>query len=184
MNDESRGTYNVNSQIEFKNSMLRSSSCNYSDAYILVSAAITFSKTAAAAAAANNRKNIIIKNCAPFTNCISAINDTQIYIAKAIDIVMLMNGLIEYSDNYSKKSGSLYQYYRDELFLDNNDDIADFPADNNNSASFKFETKIAGRIGNDGTKNVKIRVPLKYLSNSWRTLKILLINCETNFILT
>ena len=89
--------------------------------------------------------------------------------------------LIEYSDNYSKLSGSLYHYYRDERFLMI---IDDFPANSNNSASFKFKTKIAGRTGNDGTKNVKIGVPLKYLSNFWKTLEMLLINCEINLILS
>ena len=128
-----------------------------------MNATVTVPNTAAAGAR-NNRKNIIIKNCASFTNCISEINNTQIDNAKDIDIVMPMYNLIEYSDNYSKSSGSLYQCYRDEPFLDNND-IADFPADNNNSASFKYKTKIAGITENDGIKNVKIRVPLKYLSN-------------------
>ena len=70
VNDESRGTFNVHSQIEFKTSMLKSSLCAYSDTYILVSATITVPNTAAGTAAANNIKNII-KNCAPFTNCIS-----------------------------------------------------------------------------------------------------------------
>ena len=89
---------------------------------------------------------------------------------KTLTLVMSMYNLIESSDNYSKTSRSLYQYYREEPFLDNNGAIADFPADDNNSASFKFKTKIADRIGNNGTKDVKIRVPLKYLSNFWRTL--------------
>ena len=97
---------------------------------------------------------------------------------------MPMYNLIEYSDNYSKTSGSLWQYYRDEPFLDDNDAIVDFPANNNNSASFKFKTKIAGRIGNNGTKDVKIMVPLKYLSDFWKTLQMPLINCEINLILT
>ena len=78
---------------------------------------------------------------------------------------MPMYNLIEYSDSYSKTSGRLWQYYRDEPFLDNNGDIADFPADKNNNALFKFKTKIAGRIGNNGRKDVKIRVPLKNFSN-------------------
>ena len=72
----------------------------------------------------------------------------------------------------------------DEPFLNANGAIADFLADNNNSALFKFKTKIAGRIGDGGTKNVKIRVPLKYLSNFWRTLEMSLIKCEINLILT
>ena len=90
----------------------------------------------------------------------SEINNTQIDNSKDIDIVMPMYNLIEYN-NYSKTSGSLWHYYRDEPFLDNGA-IADLPGDNNNSALFKLKIKIAGRTGNDGTQNVKIRVPLKY----------------------
>ena len=75
---------------------------------------------------------------------------------------MPMYNLIKYSGNYSKTSGNLWKFYRDEQFINDNLAITDFPADNNNSASFKFKTKIAGRIGNDGTKNVKISLPLKY----------------------
>ena len=136
--DESRGTF----QIKFETSMLKSSLCDYSDAYILVSATITVPNTAAAGVNQNNRKNIIIRNCAPFTNCISEINNTQIYNAKDIYIVMLMYNLKEYRDNYSKLSGSLWLFYRDEPFIDDNGAIADFPADNNNSALVKFKTKI------------------------------------------
>ena len=100
-NDESRGTYSVNRQINFKTSMLRSSLCDYSDAYILVKGNITVNNTAAADADANNtNKKVIFKNCAPFTNCISKINNTQIDNAEYIDIVMPMYNLIEYSDNY------------------------------------------------------------------------------------
>ena len=96
-----------------------------------------------------------------------------------------MYNLIEYSGNYSKTSASSWQLYRDESFINENEAIADFPADNNNnSPSFKFKTKIADRIGNDGTKHVKIRVPLKYLNNFWRTLEIPLINCEIILIVT
>ena len=77
INDESRGTYSVNRQINFKTSMLRSSLCDYSDAYILVKGNITVNNTAADGAAANNtNKKVIFKNCAPFTNCISKINNT------------------------------------------------------------------------------------------------------------
>ena len=83
-----------------------------------------------------------------------------------------MYHLIKYSDYYSKTFGSLWQYYRDEPFLDDNGAIADFPADNNNSASFKFKIKIAGRTGNNGTKDIKIMVQLKYFSNFLRTLEM------------
>ena len=89
--------------------MLRSSSCDYSDAYILVKGTNTVNNTAAADADANNsNKKVIFTNCAPFTNCISEINNTQVDNAKDIDIVMPMYNLIEYSDNYSKISGNLW----------------------------------------------------------------------------
>ena len=94
--------------------MLRSSLCDYSDAYILVKGNITVNNTAADGAAANNtNKKVIFKNCAPFTNCISKINNTQIDNTEYIDIVMPMHNLIEYSDNYSKTSGSLWQYCKE-----------------------------------------------------------------------
>ena len=109
INDKARGTYSPNKQIKFKTSKPRSSLCDYSDAYILVKGNITVNNTAAAGAAANNtNKKVIFKNCAPFTNCISKINNTQIDNAEYIDIVMPMYNLIEYSNNYSKTSGSLW----------------------------------------------------------------------------
>ena len=109
-NDESRGTYNVNSQIKFKTTMLKSSLYDYSDAYILVKGTIIINGAGADAAArqADERdKGVAFKNCAPFTNCISEINNTQVNNAKDIDIVMPMYNLIEYSDNYAKTTGSL-----------------------------------------------------------------------------
>ena len=88
--------------------MLRSSLCDYSDAYTLVKGNIAANNTAAAGAAASNtNKKVTFKNCEPFTNCISKINNTQIDNAEYIDITMPMYNLIEYSDNYSKLSGSL-----------------------------------------------------------------------------
>ena len=185
INDESRGAYNVNSQIKFKTTMLKFSLCDYSDAYILVKGTISVNNTAAqdAAAANNINKTVIFKNCAPFTNCISEINDTQIDNAKDIDIVMPMYNLIEYSDNYAKTSGSLWQYCKDIPARDNNNNVIAFDA-NNLTDSFNFKVKITGQTGDDGTKDVEIMVPLKYLSNFWRTLEMSLINCEVNLILT
>ena len=124
INDESGGTYNVYSQIKFKTTMLKSSLCGYSDAYILVKEKITITGAGADAAGrqANERdKGVAFKNCAPFTNCISEINNTHIDSCKDIDIVMPMYNLIEYSGNYGKTSGRLWQYYRDEP----NDNLAD-----------------------------------------------------------
>ena len=119
IDDESTRTYNANSQIKFKTTMLKSSLCDYSDAYILVKRTITVNNTAAAADAdANNtNKKVIFKNCAPFTNCISEINNTQIHNAKNIYIVMPMYNLIEYRDNYSKTSGNFWQYCKDMILL-------------------------------------------------------------------
>ena len=182
INDESRGANNVNSQIKFKTTMLKSSLCDYSDAYILVKGTVSVNNTAAQGAAANNNnKKVIFKNCAPFTNCISEINTTQIDNAKDIDNVMPMYNLIEYSDNYA--TGSLWQYCKDIPARNNNDEIVVF-AVNNVTDSFIFKVKITGQTGDDGTKDVEIMVPLKYLSNFWRSLEKPLINCEVNLILT
>ena len=97
INDNIRGAYSPNKQIRFKTAMLRSSLCDYSDAYILVKGNISVNNTAAAN---NTNKKVIFKNCAPFTDCISKINNTQVDNGKYIDIVMPMYNLIEYSDNY------------------------------------------------------------------------------------
>ena len=95
ISDESRGTQNVNSQIKFKTTILKSSLFDHSDAYILVKGNITVNNTAAADVDANNtNKKVIFKNCALFTNCISETNNTQIDNAKDIDIVMPMYNLI------------------------------------------------------------------------------------------
>ena len=185
INDESRGAYNVNSQIKFKTTMLKSSLCDYSDAYILVQGrTISVNNTAAAGAAVNNDdKKVIFKNCTPFTNCISEINNTQIDNAKDIDIVIPMYNLIEYSDNYAKTTGSLWQYCKDIPARNANNQITEF-TEGNLTGSFKFKVKITIQTDDDGTKDVEIMVPLKYLSNFWRTLEMPLINCEINLILT
>ena len=106
INDDMRGAYSPNKQIEFKKTMLRFCLCDYSDAYLLVKENISVNNTAAATTN-NTNKKVIFNNCAPFTNCISKITNTQIDNAKYIDIVITMYKLIEYSDNYSKTSGSL-----------------------------------------------------------------------------
>ena len=101
--DEGRGTYSLNKQIKFKTAMLRSSICDYSDVYILVKGNITVNDNAGTGTVANNiDKRVIFKNCAPFANCKSKINNLDIDNAKYIDIVIPMYNLIEYSDNYSK----------------------------------------------------------------------------------
>ena len=114
INDESRGIYIVNRQIGFKTLMLRYSLCDYSDSYILVKGNISVNKTAATDA------------YAPFIDCISKINSTQVDNDKDIDIVMPMYNLIKYSDNYSKTSGGLWKYCKDRSAVNNNGNIVDF----------------------------------------------------------
>ena len=153
INDESRGTY-TNNDIKFKTTMLRSNLCDYADAYILVKETITITGNAgpepdpnapgtaaqllAARQADERNKGVIFKNCAPFTKCISRINNTDIDTAQDIDIVMPMYNLIEYSNNYSKTSGSLWHNYKDEPI----DDMAD-------SKSFKSKVEITGKTPAD-----------------------------------
>ena len=96
---------------------------------------------------------------------------------------MPMYNLIEYSDNYLKTSASLWQYCKEIPAVDNNNALVNF-AENNLTDSFNFKVKILGQTGDDGTKNVQIIIPLKYLSNFWRTLEMPLINCENNLIST
>ena len=166
INDESKGRYD-NSDISFKTSIIRSSLWDYSDACILIKGTITVPNTVAAGAAVNDtNKKVIFKNCTPFTDCITEINNTQ--TDEKFHVVMPMYNLIEYSDAYSKTLASLWQYYRDEPVLDNNGNIIDFP-DDNNSVSFKFKPKITGQTGNGSTNDGEIMLHLK------RTLEMLLI---------
>ena len=162
--------------------MIRSNLCDYSDAY--VKGTITVANIATVAAPVNNtNKKVIFKNCAPFTNFLREINNIHEDDAQDIDVVMSLYNLIEYSDVYSKTSGSIWQYYRGEPDLDNNNNIIDFLANNNNSISFKFKQQIAGKEGNGGTKDVETMVPLKNLSRFWGALEMSLINCENDLYL-
>ena len=164
INDDSRGTYNTKTQIKFKTSMLRTSLCHYNDANILVGKTIAITRVGDndVVRRLNKRnKGVIFKNCAPFTDCISETNNTQIDNAKYIDVIMPMYNLIEFSDNYSKKRGRLWQY-RD----DPNDNITEYE-------SFKYKVKITGETPDDGNaKNVEIAVSLRLpLSNFGELLK-------------
>ena len=155
---------------------IQSNLCDYADSYILVKGKITITgagDNAGERQADERDKGVTFKNCAPFTKCISRINNTDIDNAHDIDIVMPIYNLIEYSNNYSKTSGSLWQYYK----VDPNDNLTD-------SESFKSKVKITAKTPNNrNTKDVEIMVPLKYLSNFWRTLEMPLINCEVNLFL-
>ena len=158
--------------------MLKSSLCDYSGAYILVKGRITVNNTGIAAAPNNRTKKVIFKNCAPFTNCISEINNTQKDNVKDIDIV------IEYSDNYSIISGSLWQYCKDIPAVNDNNNVVSFNKAKD-TESFNFKAKVASKTNNAGEiNNAEIMIPLKCLSNFWRTLEIPFNNCEVNLILT
>ena len=121
-----------------------------------------------------------MKNCAPFRKYTTEINETFIDEADHINITMPMYILFEYSNNYSDASGSLWQFERDEL-------IGNINLTNDNSSSFKYKSDLFGNTDADGAnrkkEGVKIVVPLKYLSNFWRWLKILLINCKVELSL-
>ena len=134
--------------------MLKSSLCDYSDAYILVKGKITITGAGddvAARQADERNKGVAFKNCAPFTSCKSDINKVEIDYCEDIDTVMPMYNLTEYSDNYAKTSGSLWQYYKDEP----NNNLAD-------SESFKSKIKTTGKTPNNhNEKDVETMVPLK-----------------------
>ena len=186
-------TYNENKSIRFKTPMLRSNLCDYSDAYILVKGTITITAPGVNNGANNIRdkrnRPLILKNNAPFVSCITRINGELIEDAADLDIVMSMYNL--YSKNYRKTIGSLYNYYRDEL----SDDADDNNFDNIkvvNSNTFKYKNKIIGNtydvdagaqgydVNENGTQEVELAIPLKYLGNFWRALNIPLISCEVS----
>ena len=134
-----------------------------------------------------NATRLALKNCAPFTKCNLEINDEHVDTAENLDIVMPMYNLIEYSDNYQKSSATLYHYKRDEPPED--DAVADVTANNSDSLKYKIKllgnvTEVAGDVAGVRRLNVKVVVPLKYLSNFFRSLEMPLINCKIKLNLT
>ena len=156
--------YKPSKQIRFKTSMLRSDLCDFSDAYIVVKGTITV--TDPHNDAYDNK--LAFENNAAFVSCISKINNTLIDNAEDLDVVKSMYNLLEYSKNYSKTSGRFWNYYRDEPNSGANNNINYSIKD---SKSFDYKTSITGKLeGNNTEKEVEIVVPLKHLSNFWRTL--------------
>ena len=123
---------------------------------------ITVNNTAAEGAATNNtNKKVIFKTCAPFTDCIRKINNTEIDNAEYIDIVMPMHNLIEYGDNYSKTSGSLWQYCKEIPAVNNAGNIVDFNRANATD-SFNFKTKMTSQTAaNNNNGNIAVRVDVE-----------------------
>ena len=120
IDSESKGVYSHENEIKFLTSSLESSLCDYSDAYILVTGNITVTRTIAGDPVQrkqplNAATQVVFKNCAPFKDCRTEINDTFVDYADFINIAMPMYNLIEYSDNYSDSSGSLWGLKRDEI---------------------------------------------------------------------
>ena len=184
INDENNTNYGVNKDtgannpdtFKYDTRVLKPNLCDYAEAYILVDGTIT-------AAAADGNTRLALKNCAPFSKCNLEINDEHVDTAENLDITMPMYNLIEYSDNYQDSSATLYQYKRDETPEGN-------PIPNlavNNSSSFKYKVNLLGNAVLDGAvarRNVKVVVPLKYLSNFFRSLEMPLINCKIKLNLT
>ena len=181
INDENNTNYGVNKDtgadnpdtIKYNTRVLKPNLCDYAEAYILVDGTIR-------ATNAVNSTRLALKNCAPFTKCNLEINDEHVDTAENLDIVMPMYNLIEYSDNYQDSSATLYQYKQDDA-------VADLTADNSSSFKYKIKllgnvTEVAGNAAGVRRLNVKIVVPLKYLSNLFRSLEMPLINCKIKLI--
>ena len=188
INDENNTNYGVNKDtgtnnpdtIKYDTRVLKPNLCDYAEAYILVDGTIR-------ATNALNAIRLALKDCAPFTKCNLEINDEHVDTAENLDIVMPMYNLIEYSDNYQDSSATLYQYKREEPPEDGT--VADLTADNSDCLKYKIKllgnvTEVASDAAGVIRLNVKVVVPLKYLSNFFRSLEMRLINCKIKLNLT
>ena len=154
--------------IKFETKVIKPNLCDYSDAYILVTGNIQ-----------NKPANSVVafKNCAPFRTCDVTINDEHIEKAEDLDIVMPMYNLLEYSGNYQNSTGSLYQFKRDEP-PDNNAYVG------NATSSLVYKSKLIKVTDDNNVNNVKLVVPLKYVSNFFRSLELPIVNCKIDLELT
>ena len=184
INDENNTNYGKNKDtgadnpdtIKYDTRALKPNLCDYAEAYILINGTIR-----ATSADANTR--LALKDCAPFTKCNLEINDEHVDTAGNLDITMPMYNLIEYSDNYQDSSATLYQYKRDEPPED--DAVADLTADNSSSLKYKISLLDNPVVANNIARiNVKVVIPLKYLSNFFRSLEMPLLNCKIKLNLT
>ena len=156
---------------EFETETIKSSLCHYSDAFILVTGNITVN--------APNNTDVAFKHYVPFSVCKKVINNVLLDKANHIYIAVPMYNLMEYSDNYSDRSGSLWQFKRDEVPTNNVDLTID------NSQSFKYKIALVGKTANQNNRNsfakeTKIVLPLKYLHNFCRLLEMRLINYKVH----
>ena len=186
-------------KLEIEIRKLRSDLCDVSDVYIVVTGDITVNKKTftlddfqecnniqAIITATNNGNNnsfdgkkLVFKNNAPFINCITKINNIEIDNAEDLDVVMPMYNLLEYSKNYKKTTGSLWNYYRDEPNSSTGNGNITHSILNSESFDYKPNFMENGVTHNNLTKDdIKIVVPLKHLSNFSKNLNMSLINCE------
>ena len=188
INDENNTNYGVNKDtgadnpdtIKYDTRVLKPNLCDYAEAYVLVDGTIR-------ATNAVNATRLALKSCAPFTKCNLEVNNDYVDTAENLDIVMPMYNLIEYSDNYQDSSATLYQYKRDKP--PEADAAADLTANNSDSLKYKIKllgnvTEVAGDAAGVRRLNVKVVVPLKYLSNFFRSLEMPLINFKIKLNLT
>ena len=154
--------------IKFETKVIKPTLCDYSDVYILVTGNIQ-----------NKPANSLVafKNCAPFRTFDVFINDEHVQKAEDLDIVMPMYNLFEYSDNYQDSTGSLYQFRRDEP-PDDNANVA------NDTTSLVYKSKLISGTDDNNVNNVKLVVPLKYVSSFFRSLEMPLVNCKIDLELT
>ena len=178
INDENNTNYGVNKDtrannpdtIKYDTRVLKPNLFDYAEAYILVDGTIR-------GTGGNNNTSLVSKNSAPFTKCNLEINDEHVDAAENLDITMPLYSLIEHSDNYQDSSATLYQYKRDETPEANA--INDLTTDT--SSSSKYKVDLLGNSfldGNIAKRSVKVVIPLKYLSNFFRSLEMPLINCK------
>ena len=183
---QSTSNFKTSKEIKFKTPMLRSDLCDYSEAYVWVKGNVSASN---AADNDNFNKKFAFKNNAPFMSCISKINGKLVENAEDLDVVMPMYNLLEYSKNYEKTSGSLFNYFRDEP---NNIDTAGANPINvsiSGSKSFDYKSSLNPNLDDavndkNNKTGVEIAVPLKHLGNSWRNLNIPLIDCKISLELS
>ena len=168
------------STIKFSTKVIKPNLCDYSDAYILVTGNI-------AVVNRNNNTSAFFKICSPSTRCVTHLHDGHVETAGNLDIIMNLYNLIEYSDNYEQYTGSLWQCKRNEQNLNAAGNINNVKA--NYSSSFKYMSNLLkGLTTRDVAANItnahrlflneQFVVPLKYLSNIFRSLQMPLINCK------
>ena len=154
--------------IKLETKVIKPNLCDYSDAYILVTGNIQYKPA---------NSVVAFKNCAPFRTCDVTINDEHVEKAEDLDIVMPMYNLWEYSDNYQNSTGSLYQFKRDEP-PDNNANVV------NDTTSLVYKSNLIKGSDNNNVNNVKLVVPLNYVSNFFRSLEMPLVNYKIDLELT